>query len=104
MTGEQPDEKMVEETERVLKHSLQMLENYFLKDHKFISSDEISIADLQAVCELSQFWLAGADPCEGKPRLVQWVVNCQQELQPHFDEVHKMIYLARDRGIFKGKL
>ena len=81
-----------------------MMENYFLKDHMFISSDKISIADLQAVCELSQFWIAGADPCEGKPKLAQWMANCQGELQPHFDEVHKMLYLARDRGIFKGKL
>ena len=81
-----------------------MLESYFLKDYKFIHSDEISIADLQAVCEFSQFWVAGVDPFEDRPRLAQWMNDCQKELQPHFDEVHKMVYVARDKGIFKGKL
>ena len=104
MTGQEPDEKKIEETQKILGKSVKTLESYFLKDHKFISSDNISIADLQALCELTQFWLAGVDLSEGKPRLAEWMSDCQSELQPHFDEVHKMVYLARDKGVFKGKL
>ena len=104
MTGQSPDEKVIEESQKMLKRSLYLLETYFLKDHKFISSDELSIADLQALCELSQFVITGVDPCQDKPRLSQWMSDCQLALQPHFDEVHKMLYVARDKGVFKGKL
>ena len=102
--GKDPDPAVLEETTKLLKRSKKMLESYFLKDHKFIHSDEISIADLQAACEFTQFWVAGVDPFEDRPRLAQWMKDCQKELQPHFDEVHKMVYVARDKGVFKGKL
>ena len=105
MTGQEPDPKRLEENEKVLKRSKRLLEEYFLKENKFIGgAEEISIADLQALCELTQFWMTGIDPCEGKPRLTKWMEDCQSALQPHFDEVHKMLYVARDKGIFKGKL
>ena len=104
LTGKDPNPTVLEECTKILQKSKKMLESYFLKDHKFIHSDEISIADLQAVCEFSQFWIAGVDPFEDRPRLAQWMKDCQEELQPHFDEVHKMVYYVRDKGIFKGKL
>ena len=104
LEGRNPNPAVIEEATEVLKKSKEMLESYFLKDHKFIHSDEISIADLQAVCEFSQFWVGGVDPFEDRPRLTQWMKDCQKELQPHFDEVHKMVYVARDKEIFKGKL
>ena len=80
-----------------------MLETYFLKDYKFIHSNEISIADIETVCEFTQFLVAGVDPFEDQPCLSQWMTDCQKELQPHFDEVHKMVYVVRDKGVFKGK-
>lgn len=104
MLGMEPDLKKVEETTKVLAKSVKVLENYFLKDTKFISSSDISIADIQAVCEFTQFWMAGVDPFTEKPRLAQWMEDCKKELQPHLDTVHKMIYVARDKGTFKGKL
>ena len=73
-------------------------------ESKFISSDVISIADLQAVCEYTQFWVLDTNPFEDSPRLAQWLEDCKGELQPHFDASHKLIYMARDKGIFKGKL
>ena len=104
MLGKDPNPAILEETTDALETSKNMLESHFLKDHKFIYSDEISIADIQAVCEFTQFWVAGVDPFEDRPRLSQWMADCQKELQPHFDEVHKMVCAARDKGIFKGKL
>ena len=59
MTGKEGDPEKIKETTAVLSKSEKMLENYFLKDTKFISSNEISIADLQALCEFTQFWLTG---------------------------------------------
>ena len=104
MTGEKPDQNKLEETEKIFMKSVDMLETHFLKDHKFLVSDKISIADLQAVCEFTQFWVAGVDPISDKPRLAEWLANCQNSLKPHFDEVHKMVYMVRDKGVFKGKL
>ncbi len=104
MTGKPPNEEILRTNEKVLKKTLYLLENHFLKDSKFINSERVSIADLQAVCELTQFWVAGVDPVADKPRLAQWMSDCQNELAPHFDQVHKSIYTARDRGTFKGKL
>ena len=104
MLGKEPNEERLKETMAILEKSQKLLENYFLKDTKFISSDEISIADLQAICEFTQFWVTGKDPCQERPRLAKWMEDCKKELEPHFDEAHKMIYLARDKGIFKGKL
>ena len=104
LLGKDPNPVIVEEATEALKKSKNVLESYFLKDHKFIHSDEISIADLQAVCEFSQFWVGGVDPFEDRPRLAQWMKDCQKELQPHFDEVHTSVYDARDKGTFSGRL
>ncbi len=105
MSGQEPDPKRIEENEKILERSKRLLEEYFLKEGKFIGgAEEISIADLQALCEFTQFWAASTDPFEGRPRLAKWMEDCKGVLQPHFDEVHAMIYMARDRGIFKGKL
>lgn len=104
MLGTEPDPKRVEETTAILQKSMRLLEEHFLKDSKFINSDQISIADLQAVCEFSQCWITGEDLFEERARLAQWMEDCKKELQPHLDNAHKMVYVARDRGIFKGKL
>ena len=110
MTGTESDKDRVaiEEARTLLGRSSRFLEKYFLKDTKFINSNEISIADLQAVCELSQFWAMDEDPCKDMSRLAKWMEDCKNQLHPHFDMAHKMVYMARDRGIFKkseqGKL
>ena len=104
LLGKEGNPERTCQLEALLGKCKKMLETYFLKDHKFICGDEISIADLQAVCELTQFWVAGSDPCEGRPTIARWMGEVQSTLGPSFDEVHKMVYMARDRGIFKGKL
>ena len=104
MTGLEPDPKQIQELREIFKQTMQQLEDYYLKDHKFIHGEEISIADLQAVTEFTQFWLLGLDPIEDKPRLARWVADCRDALQPTFDEVHSMVYSIRDQGLFKGIL
>lgn len=104
LLGTEADPTRMEQLEGLLRKSKRMMENYFLKDHKFITGNEPSIADLQAVCEFTQFWVTDTDPAEGCPRIAQWMSDVQASLQPHFDEVHKMVYLVRDQGIFKAKL
>ena len=104
MKGIKPDPKRIKELLGKFKQTVQQLEDYYLKDHKFIHSDEISIADLQAVTELTQFWALGLDPVEDKPRLARWVADCRDALQSTFDEVYSAVYSIRDQGLLKGML
>ena len=79
-----------------------MIENYFLKDRKFIGGDEICIADLQAMTEFTQFWMMHLDPGEGYPRISQWMKEVQAAVgQEAFDEVHVFVYSMRDKNVFK---
>lgn len=99
-TVKEPSAEFVENTEKTKKKSLKILSGYFLKDMKFILSSEISIADLQAVCELSQMWMVG-EPLEAEyPNVERWVADCKDQLGTHFDAVHKFIYYARDTNFF----
>lgn len=104
LLGFEPDTKKLEEYRQMLQSSLKTMERHFLKDTKFINSNEISIADLHAACELTQFWLTDEDVVSDKPKVSQWLSSVQSTLSPHFDEVHKMVYLARKKGVLTSKL
>ena len=95
--GTVTNEEKVKETTSILKASTEMIENYFLKKTKFISSDSITIADLQALCEYTEYCLSDFDPIKDHPRLAQWLEDCKGELQPHFDDCHKTLYSLRDK-------
>ena len=88
----------VQESEVILEKTLRLLEDYYLKDTKFINSSEISIADLMAVCEMTEFWLVGEDAIKDRPRLQKWLDDCKEALSPHFDKAHKEMYRIRDEG------
>ena len=104
IVGGQPNEVLLKEPTEKLEKSLDILGNYFLKDHKFINGDEISIADLQALCEFTQFIITGSDLLADKPRLAKWMADCKEALAPHFDEVHEKVYKTRDEGKFMNKM
>ena len=100
--GKEADPQRTIVLKALLVKSKNDLEAYFLRGRRFICGDEISIADLQAVCELTQFWVVGIDPTEGRPVIARWMDDVQATLQPHFNEVHNMVYMARDRSL-QGK-
>ena len=104
LLGKEANPERISLLEKLLNKSKKMMETYFLNDRKYICGNEISIADLQAMCEFSQFWVLDVNPCEDHPTIARWMNNVETALQPHFDEVHKMVYMARDKGIFKAKL
>ena len=95
-----PNPEAVKNLEGTLKKSKDMMENYFLKDKKFIGGDQICIADLQAMSEFTQFWMVHIDPTEGYPRIAQWMKDVQAAVGPAFDEVHKVAYDVRDQNMF----
>ncbi len=85
---------------KTLKNSLDIIENYFLKDKKFIAGDEISIADLQFLGEVTQFWIADCDIYKGRPNMERWMEECQKVLSPHFEPVFQKVMEARKAGTF----
>ena len=104
ITGGEVDKSKVEEAEKRLHRSIKIIKGYFLANGKFLAGDEISIADLQAVCEFTQLWLPKYKAYESGSRIDQWMNDCKERLQPHFDEAHKMVYYGIKNELFKSKL
>ena len=88
------------ESKQLLLKTFDILNDSTLRDNKFLIGKEISIADIQAVCELSQHWMVGLELYAGYPNIERWVAACKEELQPHFDKVHAVTYKIRSMGLF----
>jgi len=94
----------VEEAQKRLHKSIKIIERHFLANTKYLAGDEISIADLQAVCEFTQLWMPGYNAYEKGSRIDKWMDDCKERLQPYFDEAHKMVYYGIKSELFKSKL
>ena len=92
----------VEECKQKLFKVIIPFEKHFLARGKFIAGDEISIADLKPLCELTQLWMSDIKPYEAGSRIEQWMNDCKEKLQPHFDNVHKGINAFIEQGVFKS--
>ena len=78
-----------------LQTNLRQLEDVFLKDRDYLTSDDISIADLMGVCELMQPYAVNMDVREGHPVLAAWIERVKTRLEPHFEEAHQYLYSVR---------
>ena len=92
----------VEEYKRELLKVVGNFEKHFLGRGKFIAGDEISIADLKPLCELTQLWMSDIKPYEAGSRIEQWMNDCKEKLQPHFDNAHKSVNALIEQGVFKS--
>ncbi|CAD5116240.1 DgyrCDS5150 [Dimorphilus gyrociliatus] len=70
-----------------LDHVLHQLVVTFLKDKDFLCSNEITIADVLAICELAQAVASGFAIGDGRPRLLAWIERVKGQL-PDFEKVH----------------
>ncbi len=70
---------------------LDQLEKYFLSRGDFIAGPDVTLADIFAICELTQVTSLGFDITRGRPRLAAWVPRIKAKLQPHFDDVHQIV-------------
>ena len=104
ITGGGVHHSKVEEAEKRLQRSIKIIEGYFLADRKFLAGNEISIADLQGVCEFTQLWMPKYEAYKTGSRIDRWVNDCKERLQPHFDDAHKMVYFGIKNELFKSKL
>lgn len=103
-TGQPRNEEKVAELTAILKKSLEVIDTYFLKDKKFIGGEQISIADLEFLGEITQYWIAGLDIYKGRPNIERWMEDCQKVLAPHFDKLYQFIYDMRKAGTFATTL
>ena len=85
------NEEAIKAEKAKLSASLDMIENYFLKRNSFIGSNEISIADLFALCEFSQIERIGIDIGKKRPNVKAWRERVIAKLGSHFDEAHETI-------------
>jgi glutathione S-transferase len=77
--------------ELLMEMTLQNIENNWVGDKKFIASNEISFADLLAVCEIEQTRAAGYNVFEGRLKLKEWYERVRGKLNPFYDEANVIV-------------
>jgi len=83
-----------------LERAVDRLEDTFLSaGHRYIAgSDEPTLADVVAVCELTQAAAAGHDVVRARPLVAEWLPRMKTRLEPHFDVLSAPLYDAK-RGL-----
>ena len=70
-----------------LTKSVDHLAKYFLKDHLYLAGTDISVADLQALCELMQLDVIENDSLyKSNPTVSQWAERVKSRVKPLFAE------------------
>lgn len=85
-----------------LDETLDKLDAMFLKKQPFLCGDDITVADLLAVCELMQPLGGGRDVLCERPQLQRWRSRVQAAVGESFDLAHGVLYGVRNRR--KAKL
>lgn len=101
-TGSKVDEGSLNRALSQLDDTLDKLETMFLRRQPFLCGDEITVADLLAICELMQPLGGGRDVLEQRPQLQRWRSRVQSAVGESFDKAHAVLYSVRDRR--KAKL
>ena len=104
LTQEPPNEKRVQNFQKGMEKALKDIQEIWLENghKKYLGGDKISVADIIAVCELEQPSMAGYDVKKGRPILAEYMERVKADLQPHYDEAHKIVYQMRNK--FGGKI
>ncbi len=87
-----------------LKLALDFTENSLLKGKKFIGGDNISIADLQYLGEITQYLISHNEIYKGRPNMEQWMQDCESTLAPHFDKVFFKLRNVQASGHLKAEI
>ncbi|XP_029016480.2 glutathione S-transferase theta-2 [Betta splendens] len=101
-TGSQVDEQRLIRALSQLNETLDKLESMFLRRRSFLCGDDITVADLLAVCELMQPLGGGRDVLQDHPQLQRWRSRVQTAVGEAFDRAHAILCAVRERH--KAKL
>ena len=85
-------------SKETLRKSLDIFNDNFLKE-KFIYGAEMSVADIQALCELTQHWMVGNNVYTGYANIERWVADCIKELEPVFEKVYQRVRDVKEKQI-----
>ncbi|KAM4745589.1 glutathione S-transferase theta-2 isoform 2-T2 [Anableps anableps] len=77
--------------------TLDRLESMFLRRQPFLCGDDITLADLLAICELMQPLGSGRDILKERPQLQRWRSRVQSAVGRSFDDAHAVLFVVRDR-------
>ncbi|XP_071370734.1 glutathione S-transferase theta-2 [Centroberyx affinis] len=102
LSGSAVDQDKVGRALSELGGTLDRLESMFLRRQPFLCGDDITVADLLAVCELMQPLAGGRDVLQDRPQLQRWKSRVQSAVGESFDHAHSVLYAIRDRN--KAKL
>ncbi|XP_036953105.1 glutathione S-transferase theta-2 [Acanthopagrus latus] len=101
-TGSPVDEGRLIRALSQLDETLDKLESMFLRRQPFLCGDDITVADLLAVCEVMQPMGGDRDILKDRPQLQRWRSRVQSAVGESFDQAHAVLYALRDRR--KAKL
>jgi len=94
--GKKTDPAIIEKNKKAVTEMVSQLESYFLKDTTYLNSEHLSLADLFGACELMQLNACHDDDLYlQNSRVSDWMARVKEETNPHFDEAHKVTYMAR---------
>lgn len=97
--------KQVARYQAQMEDTLAQIENFWLEEgkKKYVGSDDkISVADIWACCELEQPAMAGYDVRKGRPILEEYMNRVKADLNPHYDDAHKVVNMMVNK--FGGKV
>ncbi|KAK9521937.1 hypothetical protein VZT92_018440 [Zoarces viviparus] len=100
-TGSPVDEVRLVRALSQLEETLERLESMFLRRQPFLCGDDISVADLLAICELMQPLGGGRDVLQQRPQLQRWRTRVRSAVGDAFDRAHAVLYAVRERHAAK---
>lgn len=106
MSGNPPSETKLAFLKTNMEKTLDLLENTWLESSQkpFLTTKEISFADILAACELEQPKMADYDPFEGRPKLTSWYQKVKELTNPFYDEAHTIVTKIVSSNKSKPKL
>ncbi|KAK2838230.1 hypothetical protein Q5P01_015442 [Channa striata] len=96
-TGSQVEEGRLLRALSQLSETLDKLESMFLRRQAYLCGEDITLADLLAICELMQPLGGGRDVLQDRPQLQRWRDRVQAAVGEAFDRAHVVLYAVRDR-------
>lgn len=87
----------VQRYKKELSKSVKHIDKYFLHDNPYIGGQDISVADLQAYCELMQLDIIGdEEEYRRNPNVRAWADRMNAKVEPYFEK-------CRNEGILPMK-
>ncbi|TDG44045.1 hypothetical protein AWZ03_009534 [Drosophila navojoa] len=84
-----PSDNAVNSASKQLEHTLNDFEELFLNSRKFMLGENISYADLSAICEIDQPKSIGYNTFKNRNKLARWYEAVREELGPYYTDVQK---------------